>query len=296
MAQSTRIYHECLPVPVLLHLSLSQFHSTMATIDDIVGYDEQQCFKIQFNEVEYYARLPRDGAGFYLLLWSQGELHGNGLCTQCCECKTLPIIEFGSTTFYASLRSSWDIMPAVLCRLPASAADRHAMSAKLKSDLGKLGGSIGPCQRLGLMTGGGLPHGSFANAMRSVKGVDAIMKMIWALDGRLVPGVPYVKTRQAVLLAKKKNGNLSCPIIGITIYSMTRHNAVAFKRLYSSIHRHSRTTIGLACCYPSYPPRSLSNALWPRFCVRGIVNANAAVWAKGLRIAHRRGRCYADRA
>ena len=166
-----------------------------------VDYDDQQCFKIRFNGREYYARFPRDAHGFYLVLWSQGELHGNGPCPACCNCETLPIIEFGTTTFYASLRSCWEIMPAVVVRLWASTAEHVAMSARLENDLARLGSPTGPCKEMGLMTGGGLPHGSYPNAMRGVAGVDDIMRRIWHYDGRLVPGVPYVKTREALLLA-----------------------------------------------------------------------------------------------
>ena len=166
-------------------------------------YDEQQCFKMKFKEVEYYARLPKNAPGFYLMLWSQRELHGNGLCKADDECPALPIIEFGTKTFYSSLRSLWAIMPAVVIRLPGSAADRKAMTRKLQADLTKLKEPMGPCKSYGLMTGGGLPHGMYANGLRSIKGVDTIMQFLWDIDGRYVPGVRYMKTRQALLLTEK---------------------------------------------------------------------------------------------
>jgi len=51
------------------------------------------------------------------------------------------------------------------------------------------------------MTGGGLPHGAYANGLRSIDGVTEILQFLWEIDGRYVPGIPYLKTRQALLLS-----------------------------------------------------------------------------------------------
>ena len=96
-----------------------------------------------FQGVEYYARLPSDAPGFYLLLWKQGELHGNELCKATKACATFPILEFGTPTFYASLRSLWAIIPAVVVRLPSSAAKLKTMTKKLQADLEDLKEPVG---------------------------------------------------------------------------------------------------------------------------------------------------------
>ena len=174
----------------------------MAAMKDSIRYDEQQCFKIKFNDVEYYARLPRNAPGFYLLIWTQGELHGNGQCRVRDRCCALPILELSCQTFYASLKSLWSIMPAVVVRLSGSATEQATMTKMLQDDLQKLQKPIGPCKRLGLMTGGGLPHGRYACGLRAMSGVDEILKFVWSVDGRYVPGVRYLKTRQALLLTE----------------------------------------------------------------------------------------------
>ena len=79
---------------------------------------------------------------------------------------------------------------------------RGNLMAGLSQDLKELGKTVGPCQSMGLMTGGGLPHGNFATSMRAVPGVKEIIEQIYRQDGRYVDGAIYGLTRQAILLSR----------------------------------------------------------------------------------------------
>jgi hypothetical protein len=86
---------------------------------------------------------------------------------------------------------------------------RGNLMAGLSQDLKELGKTVGPCQSMGLMTGGGLPHGNFATSMRAVPGVKDIIEQIYRQDGRYVDGAIYGLTRQAILLSRSDQRNLS---------------------------------------------------------------------------------------
>ena len=79
---------------------------------------------------------------------------------------------------------------------------------RLADDLRAMKGRIGPCKRLGMYTGGGLPYGEFARYVRSIPGVQESFLHVLRLDERYVADVPYVVTPQALLLAMKGKKSL----------------------------------------------------------------------------------------
>ena len=183
----------------------SQSKSTVSYASkSIVTYDEQQCFRIEIDDTVFYARIPNDAPGVYVIVHSQGELHGNGLCKSGKDYPCLPILDYQADTFWHNLGTMWDRFPAVMVRIPIGFNQRKNITDAFKKDLLPMKGSIGPCKRIGLMTGGGLPHGGFAMALKGVPGVTEVIDEIYRLDGRYVEGARYQHTRQAVLLTKKE--------------------------------------------------------------------------------------------
>jgi hypothetical protein len=77
-------------------------------------YAEQQCFKFEWRSEVYYARLPENLPGVYVIVWAQGELHGNGYCASGDDYKVLPILEHDCETFQHNLIAMWKIVPVVL--------------------------------------------------------------------------------------------------------------------------------------------------------------------------------------
>ena len=100
------------------------------------------------------------------------------------------------------MKAMWMFWGVVVVKISISQSQKSSLKDDWNYDFRQLGTPVGPCQRIGLYTGGGLPHGRFPTNMKHVKGVRETIEAIYEMDGRMVPGVEYGFTRQAILMAK----------------------------------------------------------------------------------------------
>ena len=113
----------------------------------LAGYDTQMCCTIQVQDTAYYALLPRDVPGIYLVIGRSGFVETHGVYHQGNEVATIPILEYTAPTFQCSLRCLWNAMPAVIVLLPPDALPRvrHTMAQQIIDDLTMMTDRAIPC-------------------------------------------------------------------------------------------------------------------------------------------------------
>jgi len=88
----------------------------------------------------------------------------------------------------------------VVIRLNVATALRKVIVSTLCADVKGRQDDLGPCRKIGLMTGGGLPHCQGACMLRALPAYREFFMSMLEATGRFVPGVGYIPTFGAATL------------------------------------------------------------------------------------------------
>jgi len=130
------------------------------------------------------------------LVYPQSFGHGNKVLEE--GDVELPLLDQRSSTFKQAAKIMWDDYGVLACLLNCPLSQRMCLEKKANQDFQKMKGNIGPCARVGLLTGGGLPFGEFAVSARSLKCFHDLFQLCATQAGRWVEGVPYYPVEEGL--------------------------------------------------------------------------------------------------
>ena len=146
------------------------------------------------------ARLSSRRPGLYALFFQNGMEHGNQFYPAHDATPALPILEQSSPTFHASVLAMFNDLGVLFVRLDAPLDDYAAIRRGFISALQPLGDKVGPCQRIGLLTGAGLPLTPAAVRFRSLPSYRSAWKIFASASGRWSDTLPHAATFQGLLM------------------------------------------------------------------------------------------------
>ena len=175
----------------------------------LAAYDDQVCLFVQKDGgVRRWARIPKtERPGIYCAIWSQGYVHGNALVKAIDSVKAFPIIDEGTETCATSIVTLFEDHGCVVLKLNSDVPEKmHTQfSMSFLDALRECGGrrqQLGPCARLGLMTGGGLPFSKFATDLRNLSAFKSVWQEVLRCEKRFDADMHLLATHEAVLMTR----------------------------------------------------------------------------------------------
>jgi len=124
--------------------------------------------------------------GLVACIWKQGMPHGNKRYeAQSDIC--LPVLHQKDVNYEHNWKQMWSDFGVVATCLDEHPKVQQSLTAQFLKDMKTLGLPRGPCARLGLLTGGGLPYCKFARDARSLMSFQQLWRDVYTFDGRGPP-------------------------------------------------------------------------------------------------------------
>jgi len=168
-------------------------------------YLAQVCTFVETPFGKRYFRIPGEEQDAYIFFWNQSLEHGNELVGSNQTVDVLPLLDFDSPYFEASAEQLWKDYGVLGVRLNPSPAVIGKLRDSFRTTIRSMRGNMGPCARLGLFSGGGLPHSDFSLLMRKLKGVRETWELVQRVDGRFQETLSYSLAYESMLATQDRS-------------------------------------------------------------------------------------------
>ena len=138
--------------------------------------------------------------GLVAFVWKQNTPHGNKHYQP--GDLVLPIITQGSQHWILNAECMWKDYGCLVVLLDEKCSVYDYLVKTFAKDVAFLGKALGPCRRIGIFTGGGLPHSEAAVTARNLKTFCEVFELCLHFEERFAPHCEYVTVHEGLAMAK----------------------------------------------------------------------------------------------
>ena len=146
-----------------------------------------------------------DASCVLAVVWSQLLPHGNRLYLPHHSTNNLPVIEEESQFFEETCKTLFRQYGVVVVRLKVKPSELENIRAAMEEDKKWIGKPLGPCGKIGLYSGAGLPWSKPVMQLRSIPGFQRTFELCLKACERFQSRYPYVIVNESVFLTERKS-------------------------------------------------------------------------------------------